>query len=183
VKLIKDKETFTGQVRIVSDPKSVHSAADRALQQQTMRKLYEMQERLAFVDDVITDARDKAKERAKKLDSGDAVAKDIEAFADKLDTLHKTLVATKEGPITGEEQLRERIVEIYGWVTQYGGRPTESQLARIPVLEKEIDTANSKFATIIDKDLSAMNAKLAGKKCETIKVLTKQEWDKKQQDK
>ena len=182
VKLIKDKETFTGQVKVIDDPKSPHSAADRALQSQTARKLYEMQERLAFVDDVVTNARDQAKERAKKIE-GDAMAKDLGAFADKLDALHKTLVATKEGPITGEEQLRERIVEIYGWVTQYGGRPTESQLARIPVLEKEIDAANAQFATIIGKDLSAVNAKLAGKKLEPIKVLTKEEWDKKQQDK
>ena len=182
VKLIKDKETFTGQVKIVADPKSPHSAADRALQAQTIRKLYDMQERLAFVDDVVTNARDQARERAKKIE-GDAVAKDLEAFADKLDTLHKTLVATKEGPITGEEQLRERIVEIYGWVTQYGGRPTESQLARIPVLEKEIADANTAFDAIIGKELAGVNSKLTGKKLDPIKVLTKEEWDKKQQDK
>jgi len=141
-----------------------------------------MQERLAFIDDVVTNARDQAKERAKKTE-GDAVAKDLDAFADKLDALHKTLVATKEGPITGEEQLRERIVEIYGWVTQYGGRPTESQLARIPVLEKEIDVANAQFDAIIGRELSGVNAKLAGKKLDGIKVLTKEEWDRKQQDK
>lgn len=181
VKLIKDKETFTGQVRIISDPKSVHSAADRALQQQTMRKLYEMQERLAFVDDVITDARDKARERAKKLDSGDAVAKDLEAFADKLDALHKTLVATKEGAITGEEQLRERIVELYGWVSQYGGRPTQSLLDRIPVVEKEITDANAQLDTMVAKDLAGLNAKIASKKLDAIKVMTKEEYDKKQE--
>ena len=182
VKLIKDKDTFTGQVKVVADPKSPHSAADRALQAQTIRKLYDMQERLAFVDDVVTGARDQAKERAKKIE-GDPVAKDLEAFADKLDALHKTLVATKEGPITGEEQLRERIVEIYGWVTQYGGRPTESQLARIPVLEKEIADANLAFEAIIGKELKGVNAKLAGKNLDAVKVLTKEEWDKKQQDK
>src|SRR6185503_947085 len=102
VKLIKDKDTFTGQVKVIADPKSPHSAADRALQQQTVWKLYQMQERLAFVDAVVTDARDQAKERAKKLDEKDAVAKDLQAFAEKLDGLHKTLVATKEGAITGE---------------------------------------------------------------------------------
>jgi photosystem II stability/assembly factor-like uncharacterized protein len=181
VKLIKDKETFTGQVKVVADPKSVHSAADRALQQQTVWKLYGMQERLAFVDDVVTDARDKAKDRAKKLESGDAIAKDLEAFADKLDALHKTLVATKEGAITGEEQLRERIVELYGWVTQYGGRPTQSVLDRIPVLEKEINAANAAFEAIIGQDLTGVNAKLAGKKLDPIKVMTKEEYDKKQE--
>jgi hypothetical protein len=183
VKLIKDKDTFTGQIKVISDPKSPHSAADRALQQQTVVKLYQMQERLAFVDAVVTDARDQAKERAKKLDSKDQVAKDLEAFADKLDQLHKTLVATKEGAITGEEQLRERIVDVYGWVSQFGGRPTESQLARIPVLEREIEGKNSEFDAIIGRELSGVNAKLASKKLDPIKVLTKEEYDKKQQDK
>jgi photosystem II stability/assembly factor-like uncharacterized protein len=180
VKLIKDKDTFTGQIKVISDPKSPHSAADRALQQQTVWKLYQMQERLAFVDAVVTDARDQARERAKKLDEKDSVAKDLEAFAEKLDGLHKTLVATREGGITGEEQLRERIVDLYGWVTQYGGRPTESQLARIPALEREIDGKNAEFDTIIGKELNGMNAKLSGKKLEPIKVLTKEEYDKKQ---
>jgi hypothetical protein len=180
VKLIKDKDTFTGQVKIVADPKSVHSAADRALQQQTMRKLYDMQERLAFVDAVVTDTRDKARDRVKKLESGDAVTRDLEAFADRLDALHKSLVATKEGAITGEEQLRERIVELYGWVSQYGGRPTQSLLDRIPVLEKEIDTANAALEAILAKDLAGVNAKLSGKKLDPISAMTKQEYEKKQ---
>jgi archaellum component FlaC len=180
VKLIKDKETFTGQVKVIADPKSVHSVADRALQQQTVRKLYDMQERLAFIDDQVTDTRDKAKDRAKKLE-GDSAAKELEAFADKLDALHKTLVATKEGAITGEEQLRERIVELYGWASQYGGRPTQSLLDRVPVLEREIDSKNAEFEAIIGKDLAGVNAKLAGKKLDPIKVMTKEEYDKKQE--
>lgn len=181
VKLIKDKDTFIGQVKVVADPKSPHSAADRALQQQTVWKLYGMQERLAFVDGVVTDARDKARDRVKKLEIGGVTAKELEAFADKLDALHKTLVATKEGTITGEEQLRERVVELYGWVTQFGGRPTQSVLDRIPVLEKEIADANAAFEAIIGKELPGVNAKLAGKKLDPIKVMTIEEYDRKQE--
>jgi photosystem II stability/assembly factor-like uncharacterized protein len=183
VKLIKDKDTFTGQIKVIADPRSPHSAADRALQSQTVWKLYQMQERLAFIDAAVVDARDQARERATELDEKDAVAKDLTTFADRLEALHKTLVATKEGAITGEEQLRERIVDVYGWVSQYGGRPTESQLARIPVLEREIDGKNGEFDAIIGKELSGVNAKLASKKLDPIKALTKEEYDKKQQDK
>jgi hypothetical protein len=181
VKLIKDKDTFTGQVKVAADPKSPHSAADRAVQQQTVWKLYQMQERLAFIDAVVTDARDQAKERAKKLEGADA--KEVGAFGDRLDALHKTLVATKEGAITGEEQLRERITELYGWVMLYGGRPTDSVLARIPVLEREMEGKNGEFESIIGKELSGINAKLAAKKLDPVKVLTKEEYDKRQQDK
>ena len=181
VKLIKDKDTFTGQIKVTADPRSPHSAADRALQQSTIWKLYQMQERLAFIDAVVTDLRDKVRERTKKLDEKDATAKELNAFADKLDALHKTLVATREGQITGEEQLRERIVDVYGWVSQYGGRPSDSQLARLPVLEKEIDAKNAEFEAIIGKDLADVNGKLASKKLEAVKVMTKEEYDKKQE--
>jgi hypothetical protein len=113
------------------------------------------------------------------LESGDSVAKELDAFADKLDALHKTLVATREGAITGEEQLRERIVELYGWVTQFGGRPTQSVLDRIPVLEKEIDGANAAFEAIIGKELAGVNSKLASKRLDSIRVMTREEYDRK----
>ncbi len=182
VKLIKDKETFTGQIKVIADPASPHPAADRALQTQTVWKLYQLQERLAFVDDVLTGARDQARDRAKKAE-GDPLAKEMESFADKLDSLHKTLVATKEGQVTGEEQLRERIVELYGWATQYGGRPSQSIIDRIPLLEKEIDAAIVASEGITGKDLAGLNSKLTGKKLDAITLLTRAEWDKKQQEK
>jgi len=181
IKLVKDKDTYTGQIKVIADPRSPHSAADRALQQQTLWKLYQMQERLAFVDAVVTDLRDKAKARAGKLDEKDPARGDVQAFADRLDALHKTLVATKEGQVTGEEQLRERIVDVYGWVSQYGGRPSESQLARLPVLEREIDAKNTEFEAFVGKQLADINAKLAAKKLDAIKLLTKEEYDKKQE--
>jgi photosystem II stability/assembly factor-like uncharacterized protein len=181
IKLIKDQQTFTGQIKVTADPRSPHTAADRALQQQTLWTLYRMQERLAFVDAVVTDLRDKAKARAAKLDDKDAMARDLNSFADRLEALHKTLVATKEGQVTGEEQLRERVVDVYGWVSLYGGRPSESQLARIPVLEREIDAKNAELEAIAGKELNEVNAKLSAKNLETIKALTKDEYDKKQE--
>lgn len=142
-----------------------------------------MQERLAYIADVITDARDQAKENAKKLNKGDRLRKTLDSFADKLDQLHKTLVATKTGAgITGEEQLREKVVDLYASVSSYGGKPTESQLSRTKVLEKEIDKKNAEFESIIGKELNSMNKKLEGKKLEPLKIMTKEQWDKKQEE-
>jgi hypothetical protein len=97
--------------------------------------------------------------------------------------LNKTLVATKTGAgITGEQQLREKVVDVYASVSSYSGKPTESQLIRMNALEKEIDQKNAEFESIISQDLSNVNRKLEGKKLEPIKILTKQEWDKKQEE-
>ncbi|MDZ7292909.1 MAG: glycosyl hydrolase [candidate division KSB1 bacterium] len=180
IKLVKGNDTYTGQIKLVADSKLPHSAEDRAVQQQAVMKLYHMQERLAFISAVVTEARDQARERTKKLKPGEQLAKALEAFAEKLDGLHKTLVATKEGFLTGEEQLREKIVDLYGAVSSYGGRPTASQLARMAVLEKEIEKSNAAFEALVGKELIGLNAKLQGKKLDPIKILTKEEYDKRE---
>ena len=181
-KLTKGKETFTTEIKIIYDPDSPHSAEDRALQQKTVWKLYRMQERLAYIGDAVTGARDQAKKNAKKLKKGDGFAKTLNSFSNKLDQLNKTLVATKTGAgISGEQQLREKVVGLYSSVSGYYGKPTESQLSRMTVLEKEIERKNAEFESIIGKELKNINQKLDRKKLETIKIMTKEEWDKKQE--
>jgi hypothetical protein len=49
------------------------------------------------------------------------------------------------------------------------------------VLEKEIADANAAFEAIIGKELAGVNSKLTGKKLDPIKVMTKEEYDKKQE--
>ena len=183
VKLIKGNATYTTEIKVIYDPDSPHSAEDRAEQQNTVWKLYRMQEQLAYLGDAVTSARDKARDQAKRLKKGDGFVKTLLAFADKLDQFNKTLVATRTGAgITGEQQLREKVVELYASVSNYAGKPTESQLTRINALEKEIVNKNAEFDSIISKELNSMNRKLEGKKLEPIEIMTKEAWDKKQDE-
>jgi hypothetical protein len=56
------------------------------------------------------------------------------------------LVSSKQGEgISGEEKLREELGTLYGNVNMYEGRPTESQLTRLSVLEKQLAAAISAF--------------------------------------
>ncbi|MCI0417104.1 glycosyl hydrolase, partial [bacterium] len=180
VKLIKGTETFESQIKLDPDPTVSYSAEDRKIQFETSMKLYQMQERLAFLADQITGVRDQAKDRAGKLKKGDELAKALTGFANRLDALHKSIVATKEGWLTGEEQLREKVVELYLFVSLHAGRPTESQIGKLSVLNAELDQANAKYESIISKELDNLNKRLAAKKLEPIKLMTKEEWDKKQ---
>lgn len=179
VRLVKGDQKYETKITLGPDPTVSHPEADRKLQQETTMKLYRMQERLAFISDSVTDVRDQARDRAGKLKK-DSLAKDLTGFADRLDKLQKTLVATKEGFLTGEEQLRERVVNIYLFVSFYAGKPTNSQVQETEKLEKEIEKANSEYEAITGKDLSGLNAKLKDKKMDPLKLLTKEEWDKKQ---
>jgi hypothetical protein len=150
------------------------------MQFDTSLKLYQMQERLAFLADQITGVRDQAKERSAKLNKNDDLAKRLISFANGLDSLHKSIVATKEGYLTGEEQLREKVVELYLFVSLHAGRPTQSQLGKLDVYTAELDQATSKYQAIVDKQLTDLNTRLTGKNLEPIQLLTKEEWDKKQ---
>jgi photosystem II stability/assembly factor-like uncharacterized protein len=180
VKVIKGTETYETQIVLGPDPTVPYSAEDRKIQFETSMSLYRMQERLAYLADQMTGARDQARDRAKKMKSGEALAKELNGFADRLDALHKTIVATKEGNLTGEEQTRERALELYLFVSFHAGRPTESQMGRMEVLNRELDAANQKYDAIIGKELSGLNTKLGARKLEPIKIMTKEEWDKKQ---
>jgi len=172
VKLVKGKETFASSVTLVPDPRSTHSAEDRAFQQKTVRQLYDSLERFTFLTDRVVDLRDQAKARAKEM-------KDLGAFAEKLDAVHKTLVATREGGfLSGEEQLRERLGMLYGAVNSYDGKPTSSQLKRMEILEGQLAAKEKSFEAAV-KDLALLNERLTAKKLAPLALMTREEWEKK----
>ena len=179
-KLIDGKDTYTTQIQLVADPRLTHSLDDRKAQQETAMKLYRMQQKLGYMAEAIADIRDQANDRAKKLKKGDSLAKSLTDFANRLDNLRKTLVATRPGYLTGEEQLKERMLDVYLRVILYGGRPTASQMARMDVLQKQLETSNASFDSILKKDMDALNKRLTEKKLDPMKVMSEEDYNKKE---
>ncbi len=184
VKLIKGKETYTTEIKVIPDPRSKHSKEDRALQYETVMKLYDMLGRLTYVVDNVVDVRDQARDRSAKLAAGSAIQKQVQQFADSLEQIRSRLVATREGGgITGEEKIREQLGSLYGSVNGYDGRPTQSQQDRMVALGKEVDLVVADFNSATQKTLPSLNQSLEQNKLQPIKVLTKEEWEKKQEKK
>jgi hypothetical protein len=182
VKFIKGNDTFNSQVEIVPDVRANYPAADRELQQKTARHLFDMTEDFAFLTERVMNVRDQAQARAAKLTGPDQKSdqKTLNDLAAKSDALYKTLVATGEGGwLSGEEEIRERLGALYGSVNIYDGRPTDPQLHEATLLEKEIGKKSSAWDAIANKELAAANKTLAAKKLDPIKVMTRDEWDKK----
>ncbi|MBI1750418.1 MAG: glycosyl hydrolase [Acidobacteria bacterium] len=180
VRMTKGKDTYTTQVKLVADPRSKHTAEDRTLARQTALKLYQMIERLTFVAESLVDLRDKANARAGQLPKGDPLKARLETFVANLEKLRKTLVSTHEGGgISGEIRLREKILSLYGMVNGYEGRPTQSQLERMTVLEKDLQGASSQFDGVTSSELAGVNSVLEKKKLEPLKLMTLEEWRKK----
>jgi hypothetical protein len=68
--------------------------------------------------------------------------KTLKAYHDSLETFRSTLLATKQKSIfADEEQLRERVSELYSTIVGQEARPSNLQVKRIEVLNKQKDKA------------------------------------------
>ena len=180
VKMIKGDKTYTTKVELVAAPNSPHSAADRKIERETAMKLYQMLERLAYLGEAVSQLQSEAAERAGKLAAKDPLRSRVQSLADSLDALHKTMVATKEGALTGEIKLREKVLAVYGSVNGYEGAPTKSQLTQAGILDREVEKDATQFNDAVSKELPAINPQLEKKKLDPLKPLSREDWQKKQ---
>src|SRR5258708_33021418 len=180
VKLTKGKETYSSEVKLVPDPRSKSTAADRDLQHKTVTQLYDMLAQLTYIVDATSDLSAQVKQRTAA--ATDAKGKEqLHGFAEKLEDFRSTLVSVKEGGmITGEKKLREHLGELYGAVNGYSGRPTQSQVESTGLLVKKLDEAGAQFQSITTSQIPAINTALEGKQMEPLKAASREDWDKKQ---
>jgi hypothetical protein len=176
VKLFIDQDVFETKIRLLFDPKSRYSVKDREVRQTAVMQAYHLLESLAYLDRQATDIRDMADARAKSASK--SLVKKLKEVAIHMDTLHSKLVATKEGKVTGEERLRERIAFIYGSMISYMGRPTESQLNGLNDFIKEVDQLKSDIKNFREKELTSINQALVEANKEVIKVISEEEFFK-----
>jgi hypothetical protein len=181
VKLIKGKTTLHGEVHLVPDPRTPHSAEHRSFQQHTAMRMYEMLERLTYIVDIVIELRDGARQRAEELGEKETLREKLTAYSDRLDLYRKSIVASSEaGMLSGEEKLREKIGQLYGNVVGYEGRPTRSQLERIDVLTEQLDDAFGEFDSMRGADLDEINRLLARKKIVELEAAGFDEWREKE---
>ncbi len=178
IRLIKGKKTYEGSIRLQAPENFSHSAEDRRLRREMVTDLYGMQEDLAYSAAALTSVRDQARSRSQGLEEGDALQAEAQAFADRIDALHKTLVATRKGSITGEVQLREKALRLYAAVNGYSGRPTQSQQERARVLQAELESKMEEFEGLLGEELSSLNQRLGEKEQEAIQPLSREDFDK-----
>ncbi|HWP36609.1 MAG TPA: hypothetical protein VNL18_03540, partial [Gemmatimonadales bacterium] len=179
VRLVKGADTLETSVTLAPDPRSTHSAEDRAAQDRAVRRLYDLVQQLAYVVDATIDLRNRARSRSDSLPRGDALARRLSRYADQLETFRTGLVSTSEaGRMAGEEKLREKLVSLYGAVNGYEGRPTESHLEAADVLAAELEAAVARFSALTGAELSAVNAELERRKLPAFRLLTREEWER-----
>jgi photosystem II stability/assembly factor-like uncharacterized protein len=180
VKMTRDKEVYSTQLQVVPDPRSKHTAEDRKAHFELAMKVYNLLGDMTFAVDRINAVRLALDERGSKLLANDPLAKRLRAASAQVDELRKKIVATKEGGmITGEERLREYLTSLYSDLVYYEGRPSQAQVERTDALARELGDVVKGFDAWVSKELGNLNSGLAKKQREPIKPLTREEWEKK----
>ncbi|HYY55797.1 MAG TPA: hypothetical protein VE842_00625 [Pyrinomonadaceae bacterium] len=179
VKMTKDKQVYTTQLPVVADRRAKHTPEDRKAQLELSMKLYNALGEMTFAVERINRLRLAIEERAARLPADDPLRERLRTAAAQVDELRRKIVATKEGgAITGEERLRENLTDLYGNVVFYEGRPSQTQVERTQVLERELADVVKDFDAWTARELSGLNSELAKKNLEPLKLLTREEWDK-----
>lgn len=151
VVLTKGKETYTHNLKVLNDPKSSISAADRLKQKETTRELFIKNEELAYTVYEID-------ETVKLLDQLIAKNKSFSKQGTKIKTDFESLkakmvVTTGDGYVaTAEPQLREKLGELYASVAGNFTAPSPSQLENKDAILQRFDTSMTEF-----KNLKAKN--------------------------
>jgi len=102
----------------------------------------------------------------------------IANLSDKLESLHKELVATNPNRLSGEERLSEKVADIYSGIISYSGKPTDSQIAGLDLYSGVFNNYRQQLDKMINQDLPAINSALKNLGLEEIKVISKEEYDK-----
>jgi hypothetical protein len=180
VKITKGKDTYSSEVKLVPDPRTKSTTADRALQHKTVTQLYDMLASLTFVVDSTSDLQTQARQRAASA-TDSALKAQLDGLVQKLEDFRSTLVSVKEGGmITGEKKLREHLGELYGGVNGFSGRPTQSQVESTSLYQKKLDDATSQYQSLTASALPSVNGALQAKSMEPLKAMSREDWEKKQ---
>ena len=148
----KGKETYTNDLVVQYDPKSDISLADRKLQEEATKKLFNMAEELAYMVYTLDEYVKISQEVKAKNAQG---AKIATPFIGELTTLKEKLVVTKGDNYVGaaEPQLREKMAELYAKVADSYYKPNLAELSNLEAIESRFNDGKVEFKKIKEKNL------------------------------
>jgi photosystem II stability/assembly factor-like uncharacterized protein/ElaB/YqjD/DUF883 family membrane-anchored ribosome-binding protein len=161
VVLTKGKQKYETSFELKYDENSPYTSEDRALQAETVMKLYDLTQDMAYVHHVLKSISDQSKELAS---ANSKMAKKLKSLQSKCDEYRNSLVAMGgDGYVNEGEAIRERISNLYRQVIGYPGRPSQSQINRTDVLMDDMKEIYSELDEIINSDVTKVNKALTKK--------------------
>jgi hypothetical protein len=144
MKLSVAGKDYSKPLKLVHDPKSDFTLADRELQYKTSMELYRMHEDLAKTVAEIADKQKVLKENLPNIKNA-KLKKQVQDYYDQLETLRAELIPTKQTSIFADEtRLREDITDVYSSVAMTEAAPNNLQIDRVKDLRTKVDQAEQK---------------------------------------
>ncbi len=153
VVLTKGNEKFETWLDVNYQKNSVFSAEEHKKQEEVTNVLYNMTEELAYmvyeIDEVLSHTDKVMKENP-------ALMKQAKKLNSDLNLLKDVLVVTKGDNYVGagEDQLREKMGELYSVIASYYGEPSQSQLESVQLYQSQLAEYKKKFEAIKTAQLS-----------------------------
>ena len=136
IKLFVAGKVYQETVKLVNDPKSKMTMADRVAQYDAAMQCYRMHEKLAGLADTINYTIRTVSEELAQMPKN----KKMKVFLDTLAAFKGRLMTTHQTSIfADEERLREKITDVYGSVCYQAARPTNLQMQNIVYLSGKLD--------------------------------------------
>jgi hypothetical protein len=159
VKISKGNEVFEKQIEVIYDSTSLFSLDDRKKQQQTTQEVYNMIQDLAYLVYQIDQWDAKATEYKNKYTKTE---KYVDALRMDLTAMRNTLVVTTGDNYVGaaEDELREKLNEIFATISSYFGAPSTSELANITALSNELNKAKKQFDVLQETKIKSLKSLL-----------------------
>ena len=135
----KGRDTFEKTINVTYKNNAGLSDDDRKFQFETVMKLFNMTEELAYMVYVIDE-----------LISNENTDDQISS---KLNELKKSLVITTGDNYVGaaKKQLREKMADLYSKVASSYDKPSANELDNLALIEEEMKSANKRYSKIIKK--------------------------------
>lgn len=171
LRLTKGDQVLEDRITVGLDRRAQFSVADRQANYDASMQVHAMFGRMSDLVAKIQAVRGGADGVAGTLPADDALRASLTALSARVESLRKEIVATKEGgAITGEERLREHMDSLYGGLIGYEGKPADTLVAYIGVLDRRLKGLETDFAAIRDGDLAKANAALKARGLPEIAV-------------
>ncbi|MEJ7914538.1 MAG: hypothetical protein WKF70_15380, partial [Chitinophagaceae bacterium] len=152
VKLMVGDKEYSEELLLVHDATNKNfTLEDHKVQYATAMQLYSLHQHLQTLVEEINSKQKKLQNGGEKI-TDPAVKALFQQYHAALEDLRATLLASKQKSLfADEEQLRERITEVYTAVTTQEARPSNLQMQRVLLLQKETAEASKKHQVILNK--------------------------------
>jgi len=175
VVMTKGKETYETSIKLIPDPNSLWSDADRKRLEEISNKLFNMSEELAYMVYEI----DEALAHAEKISATNASAKKMsKPLIDDLTKLKESLVVTTGDNYVGtaEKQLREKLSDLYSKVASGFTPPSSSEMENLKLLEDRYNKAKSDYSLTKTRSLGKIESYGSKNGIEPTKLMTFEEF-------